>query len=105
MIVASDIKKMSHLELLYTCISNMANLFAAGFPEALPESLQHYCNKDDWNVVIYYNQSEKTLDSIEQVLKDAAELLPLCAGKFDDALINISNILKKFRGRGGLKHE
>lgn len=85
LMVASNIKKMSRLELLYTCVSNMANLFAGDNPEVLPESLRHYCNKDDRNAVIYHNRSEKTLDRIDQVLKDAGELLPLCAGKFDDA--------------------
>lgn len=85
LMVASNIKKMSRLELLYTCVSNMVNLLAGDSPETLPESLRHYCGKDDRNIVIYHNRSEKTLDRIEQVLKDAGELLPLCSENFDDA--------------------
>ena len=85
LMVASNIKKMSRLELLYTCVSNMVNLLAGDDPETLPENLRHYCSKDDRNVVIYHNRSEKTSDRIEQVLRDAEELLPLCSGKFDDA--------------------
>lgn len=85
LMVASNIKKMGRLELLYTCVSNMANLLAGDSPETLPESLQHYCCKEDRNIVIYHNRSEKTSDRIEQVLKDAKELLPLCSGNFDDA--------------------
>lgn len=85
LMVASNIKKMSRLELLYTCVSNMVKLFSRDFPDSLPDELKHYCNKDDRNVVIYHNRSEKTSDRIEQVLRDVSQLLPLCSGKYDEA--------------------
>ena len=85
LMVASNIKRMSRLELLYTCVSNMVNLLAQDNLEILPENLKHYCSKDDRNTVIYHNRSEKTSDRIDQVLKDAKELLPLRSGKYDDA--------------------
>lgn len=85
LMVASNIKKMGRLELLYTCVSNMVNLLAGDNPETLPESLRHYCCKDDRNIIIYHNRSEKTADRIKQVLKDAEVLLSLCSGRFDES--------------------
>ncbi len=39
--VASNIKRMSRMELLYTCVANLAKEVAAG-KEELPEGLVNY---------------------------------------------------------------
>ena len=58
MMVASNIKKMGRLELLYTCVANLAKeLKKAGYE--LPEDLKHYVNKDDVNQIIYHNKYER----------------------------------------------
>ena len=84
MMVASNIKKMSRLELLYTCVSNLAKELA-GTPGKLPAPLRHYTEADDRNRVIYHNHSDETSDKIAAVLKDASELKDLCGSDYDES--------------------
>ena len=60
LMVASNIKKMSRLELLYTCVANLARLMKKLEDSALPEGLLHYTEDDDHNRVLYHNRSEDT---------------------------------------------
>ena len=92
LMVASNIKKMSRLELLYTCMANLARDVAKTGCD-LPESLQHYIQADDRNRIIYHNRSEDTSEKISTVLKDAITLKNLCGTDFD----NSSNYLLLIR--------
>lgn len=84
MMVASNIKKMSRLELLYTCVANLAvQLEKAQL--TLPEQLLHYTQDNDRNKVIYHNRSEETDSRIDTVLKDARTLLGLCGDTMDQS--------------------
>lgn len=76
LMVASNIKKMSRLELLYTCVANLAK--EAGRNCTLSEGLLHYTEADDRNRVIYNNHSDETSAKIAAVLKDAAALKEFC---------------------------
>ena len=81
LMVASNIKRMSRLELLYTCVANLVKEAASR-----KEELQHYTQADDRNRIIYHNRSEETSDKIAVILKDAATLKELCAGKYDESI-------------------
>jgi hypothetical protein len=83
MMVASNIKKMGRLELIYTCVANLAALVNRKEENQLPESLKHYCDADDHNRVLYHNRSEETESKIETVLKDAAVLIQFCGSRYD----------------------
>lgn len=83
MMVASNIKKMSRLELLYTCVSNLVKKMKA-LDLSFPENLNHYTENNDRNKVIYHNRSEETSSKIDTILNDIKTLLPLCEGKMDD---------------------
>ena len=82
LMVASNIKKMSRLELLYTCVANLARLMKKLEGSALPEGLHHYTDDDDQNRVLYHNritvdyQYEKNNYSDSQFLKDYIEQQP-----------------------------
>ena len=82
LMVASNIKKMSRLELLYTCVANLARLMKKLEDSALPEGLHHYTDDDDQNRVLYHNritvdyQYEKNNYSDSQFLKDYIEQQP-----------------------------
>ena len=52
LMVASNIKKMSRLELLYTCVANLAKEMGKNRIKQ-PEQLCHYTQVDDRNRVIY----------------------------------------------------
>ena len=83
LMVASNIKQMSRLELLYTCTANLVNA-CKKHGESLPEQLKHYLSSEDKNLVIYHNKSEETNDKITSVLADAAAVLALCGSRYDD---------------------
>lgn len=77
MMVESNIKRMSRLELLYTCVANMVEM-ADRLEVKIPEELAHYLKSDDHNLVIYHNRSEDTGKRIETVLSEAKILMNLC---------------------------
>ena len=83
LMVASNIKRMGRLELLYTCVANLAKEMAKNCK--IPEHLRHYTEADDRNRVIYHNHSEETSAKIDTVLKDAATLKELCGSEYDDS--------------------
>lgn len=84
MMVASNIKKLSRLELLYTCVANMVKLMQKK-EDDISEGLEHYCDADDQNKVIYHMRSENVDDKIKTVLEDASLLLHKCKGKYDES--------------------
>lgn len=83
LMVASNIKRMGRLELLYTCVANLAKEMAKNCE--IPEHLRHYTQADDRNRVIYHNHSEETSAKIDTVLKDAATLKELCESDYNDS--------------------
>ena len=58
LMVASNIKKMSRLELLYTCVANLAKFMRKSEDSAFPQCLIHYTEEDDHNRVLYHNRSQ-----------------------------------------------
>lgn len=82
MMVASNIKKMSRLELLYTCVANLAVVLQRN--GKLPEGLQHYTQDCDRNNTIYHNRADDTSAKIDIVLKDASCLMELCDSKYEE---------------------
>lgn len=58
LMVASNIKKMSWLELLYTRVANLVKFMRKSEDSAFPDSLTHYTEEDDHNRVLYHNRSE-----------------------------------------------
>ena len=83
LMVASNIKRMSRLELLYTCTANLVNACKKN-GETIPEQLQHYLSSADRNLVIYHNKSDETQDKITTILNDAKVLVALCGGRYDE---------------------
>lgn len=79
MMIDSNIKRMTRLELLYNCVARMVKLLKKQEVE-LPDQLRHYLDKEDENLVIYYNKSDDTSAKIEMVLSDVSVLMKLCAG-------------------------
>ncbi|HVI40546.1 MAG TPA: transposase [Anaerovoracaceae bacterium] len=84
LMVASNIKKMSRLELLYTCVANLVKLMHQKQDDSSLSGLEHYYEADDHNRVIYYNRSMETTSKIDTILADAKRLIPVCAGSYDE---------------------
>lgn len=81
--ISANIRKLSMLELFYTCVSNLAKVMAERGIQ-LPENLKHYTEKDDDNRVIYHNRKKDEMERIQQIIYEGEELLFLCDGDFDD---------------------
>lgn len=84
LMVSSNIRKMGRLELLYTCVANLAKEYSKTGTE-LPESMHHYIEADDRNRVIYHNHSDETSEKIAGILKDAVALKELCGEAYDES--------------------
>lgn len=84
LMVASNIKKMGRLELVYTCVANLARLMDKNEDAALPEAAKHYLDDSDHNEVLYHNRSDDTGSKISIVLKEAALLVAACGSRYDD---------------------
>ena len=82
MMIASNIKRMSRLELLYTCVANMVKCLHKAKENDIIKGMEHYLDKEDRNKVIYHNRSEETSDKIQRVIDDAAKLLPLIGDEY-----------------------
>lgn len=82
--VASNLKRLSRMELLYTCLSNFViYLHKNGYDDKL-KGLEQYYGPNDMNVVIYYKKSNPEDDCINTILNDANQLLKSCEGEFDE---------------------
>lgn len=82
MMIASNIKKLSRLELLYTCVANMVKCLHKSGDDELIKGMEHYYDDNDRNKVIYHNRSEETTDKVQTVINDASKLLPLIEDKY-----------------------
>lgn len=81
--VAANIRKLSQLELFYTCVCNLAKVMEKRGIE-LPDEQKHYLEKDDDNRIIYHNRNQDMLERIKTVIKEGENLLSLCEGELDD---------------------
>lgn len=77
MMVASNIKRLSRLELIYTCVANLVNLLYKDC-KPIPESMAHYCEESDRNKVIYHARGEDVDERVKNILADAAALIISC---------------------------
>lgn len=82
MMVASNIKKLSRLELIYTCVANLVSLLYKN-QEHIPAGMEHYYEAEDRNKVIYHTRSMDVGEKMAAVLSDAALLLKKYEGSYD----------------------
>ena len=89
--IESNIRKLSRMELLYTCISKLAIHVNKANASALPDDLKHYLDPNDFNRVIYHQRSTDADDRIKQLLADADRLLALCESDYNDVGVKTIN--------------
>jgi hypothetical protein len=81
LMIASNCKRMSRLEIIYTTVSNAVRLFhSLGMDEQLPPELLHYLDDDDRNEVIYYCKGEDVTSRLDKVISDAVTMKNLMNG-------------------------
>ena len=85
MMIESNIRKLSRMELVYTCISKLAVSMNKANDSVLPEDLKHYTDPNDFNRVIYHQRSTDAEERLKQLLADADKLLTLCESEYQDS--------------------
>lgn len=75
LMIASNCKNTTRLDVLYTCMSNMTKAVHRTGEDALLAGMLHYLDENDHNKVIYHNKSEETDTKIQQIIDDATKLL------------------------------
>jgi len=82
--VASNIKNLSRLEFLYTCVSNLVAWIRRHGGEVLLAGFERYFDCADYNEFIYHTHSEDINVRMQEVLSDAEKLSILCdSGDYD----------------------
>lgn len=83
--VSSSCKKMTRLEILYTCVSNMVKAInKTGGAGILTQNLMRYLNNEDENNTLYRTPGEQVGTELERVAADAVGLLELCGEAYED---------------------
>lgn len=85
MMIESNIRKLSRMELIYTCITKLAVYIEKSTGTILPEEMKHYTDPNDFNKVIYHQRSTDAEIRMKQLLEDANKLLELCSSNYEEA--------------------
>ena len=84
MMIAANIRKLSRLELVYTCIAKLVNYIDKHHPQKLPENLKHYANAEDFNQRFYHHRDEDNDKKQQELLLDCEQLIALCGTDFEE---------------------
>ena len=82
--IEANIRKLSRMELIYTCIAKLVKYLEKSKVEFDHEQLGHYLDPDDYNRFIYHSRSEDVNERMLTLLKDADTLFEICNGGYDD---------------------
>jgi hypothetical protein len=75
LMVSSSCKKMSRLEMIYTCVANMVKtIYRTGEYQNL-KNMEHYLDEDDKNDTIYHRKNEEISGRLQAVIDDATILI------------------------------
>ncbi|GAU78628.1 transposase [Fusibacter sp. 3D3] len=77
LMISSSAKKMSRLEIVYTCVFNMVKLIHQTGEIQYIKSLEHYLDAEDRNTMIYHRKSEEQSSRLQQVIDDANHLIAI----------------------------
>lgn len=77
MMISSSCRRLTRLEIIYSCVSRMVEEVVRHDEKMLPEKFRDYLKKGHRNDVIYRSRDEEVPDRMEQAATDAAELFEL----------------------------
>jgi len=82
--IEANIRKLSRMELLYTCIAKLVKYLDKTGAGLDRERFGHYLDPNDYNKVIYHSRNDDADARMLTLLSDADELIELCKGGYDD---------------------
>lgn len=83
LMIEANIKKLSRIELLYTCVAGAVEYHHKNSTGVDLSGLEHYINPDDRNLIIYHSRNIDADSRTTVIIKEAEVLLERCHGKFD----------------------
>ena len=84
MMIEANIKNLSRMELVYTCIAKLARYLKKHQPDLLPEEMEHYNDPEDYNRIFYHMKQEDVQGQRQILLNDMELLLKNCDTGFED---------------------
>ena len=84
LMIESNIRFLSRMELIYTCISKLVVCLTKKQPDSIPEQLNHYVDPNDYNHIFYHRRNDDMETIIQTLLTDGDCLLHLCRTDFED---------------------
>ena len=85
MMIESNIRKLSRIEQIYTCIAKLAMYLYKTEDAVPPDDLKHYIDPNDFNRVIYHQRSTDADSRMNQLLTDTDKLLAVCESEYQDS--------------------
>ena len=85
MMIESNIRFLSRMELIYTCISKLVVYLSKKQPDMVSEPLKHYAGPNEYNRVFYHQRNDDMEAMIQTLLTDSDCLLELCKTDFEEA--------------------
>lgn len=84
MMIESNIRVLSRMELIYTCISKLVIHLVKNQKPEVSEVLKAYADSNNFNRVFHHQRSVDMEDKIQKLLADSEELLELCKADYED---------------------
>ena len=84
MMIESNIRFLSRMELIYTCISKLVIYLAKNSPDKVSEQLKHYTDSNDYNRIFYHQRNDDMQNIIQMLLADSDSLLEICKTDFEE---------------------
>lgn len=81
MMIEANIRKLSRLELVYTCISKLVCYLNKNIPELVTDELKHYAEADDFNKIFYHHRNDDADKTMETLLEDSNALIEICSNQ------------------------
>jgi hypothetical protein len=82
--IESNIRFLSRMELIYTCISKLVVYLSKNHSEKLPAQLERYTDANDYNRLFYHQRNDDMDQIIQMLLTDCDCLLELCKSDFEE---------------------
>lgn len=84
MMIEANIRFLSRMELIYTCISKLVVFLTKNYPDKVVESLKHYADPNDYNRIFYHQRHDDMEAIIQTLLTDSDCLLEICKVDFEN---------------------
>lgn len=84
MMIESNIRFLSRMELIYTCISKLIVYLTKNASDKVSEQLKHYADSNDHNRIFYHQRYDDMENIIQMLLTDSDSLLEIRKTDFEE---------------------